>query len=239
MIRAGNPLQNKLRLQLALAGIRRWRPKAGGTRLPITPLVLRAIKKVLDAGATDYQNILLWAACCVGFFGFMRSGEFTLTSATAFNPTCHLSIQDVAIDSHSNPTLMQLHLKESKTDQFRQGAFIYLSRTGTDLCPVSALLAYLAIRGDVPGPLFIHQDRSPLTKHKLILMLRSTLQEAGIDATYYSGHSFRIGAATTAAACGISETIIMQMGRWRSSAYQAYIKIPTRDLATIAHKIAS
>ena len=235
----GNPLQDKLRLQLALAGIRRWKPKAGGTRLPITPLVLRAIKKVLDAASTDYQNILLWAACCVGFFGFMRSGEFTLTSTTAFNPTCHLSIQDVAIDSHSNPTLVQLHLKQSKTDQFRQGAFIYLSRTGTDLCPVSALLAYLAIRGDALGPLFIHQDKSPLTKHKLILMLRSTLQEAGIDATFYSGHSFRIGAATTAAACGISETVIMQMGRWRSSAYQAYIKIPPRDLATISHKIAS
>ena len=43
----------------------------------------------------------------------------------------------------------------------------------------------------------------------------------------------------TAAVSGISETIIMQMGRWRSSAYQAYIKVPTRDLATISHKIAS
>ena len=107
---AGNPLQDKLRLQLALAGIRRWKPKAGGTRLPMTPLVLRTIKKVFDATSTDYQNILLWGACCVGFFGFMRSGEFT-TSTTAFNPSCHLSIQDVAIDSHSNPTLVQLHLK--------------------------------------------------------------------------------------------------------------------------------
>ena len=68
---AGNPLQDKLRLQLALAGIRRWKPKGGGTRLPITPLVLRAIKKVLDATSTNYQNILLWAACCVGFFRFM------------------------------------------------------------------------------------------------------------------------------------------------------------------------
>ena len=27
-------------------------------------------------------------------------------------------------------------------------------------------------------------------------MLRSTLQEAGIDATYYSGHSFQIGVLT-------------------------------------------
>ena len=41
---AGNPLEDKLRLQLALAGICRWKPKAGGTRSPITPLVLRAIK---------------------------------------------------------------------------------------------------------------------------------------------------------------------------------------------------
>ena len=215
---AGNPLQDKLRLQLALAGIHRWNPKAGGTRLPITPLVLRAIKKVLDAASTDYQNILLWAACCVGFFRFMRLGEFTLTSrsTTAFNPTCmpSVSIQDVAINSHSNPT-----------PSIPPRSIIYLSRTGTDLCPVSALLAYFTICGDVPGPLFIHQDKSPLTKHKLILMLRSTLQEAGINATYYSGHSFRIRAAMKAAVCGISETIITQMGRWRSSAYQAYIKV--------------
>ena len=31
---AGNPLQDKLRLQLTLAGIRRWKPKAGGTYHP-------------------------------------------------------------------------------------------------------------------------------------------------------------------------------------------------------------
>ena len=185
---ASNPLQDKLMQTTTCIG--RHPQMAGGTHLPITPLVLRAIKKVLDAASTDYQNILLWAACCVRFFWFMRSGEFTLTSTTAFNPTCHLSVQDVAIDSHLNPTLVQLHLKQSKTDQFCQGAFIYLSRTGTDLCPFSALLAYLAIHGDAPGPLFIHQDKSPLTKHKLILMLHSTLQEAGIDATYYLGHSF-------------------------------------------------
>ena len=115
-------------------------PKAGGTHLPITPLMQRAIAKVLlDAAFTDYQNILLWAACCVGFF--MQSGEFILTSTTAFDPTCHLSIQDVAVDSHSNRTLVQLHLIQLKTDQFYQRTFIYPFRTCTDLCPVSALLA--------------------------------------------------------------------------------------------------
>ena len=65
-------------------------------------------------------------------------------------------------------------------------------------------------------------------------MFRSTLQDAGIDATYYSGHSFRIGTTTAAAACGISETIIMQQ-----FSISSLHKIPTRDLTTISHKIAS
>ena len=38
---------------------------------------------------------------------------------------------------------------------------------------------------------------------KLVKMVQSTLQLAWIDPSGYSGHSFRIGAATTAAAKGI------------------------------------
>ena len=75
-----------------------------------------------------------------------------------------MSFEDVAVDSHSSPSLVKIHLKTSKADQEQKGADVYVGKTGDILCPVSALLAYLAVRGALPGPLFQLQDRSPLTK---------------------------------------------------------------------------
>ena len=49
---------------------------------------------------------------------------------------------------------------------------------------------------------------------------------AGCQSKYYKGHSFRIGAATSAVAAGIPEAQIILMGRWSSDAYKKYIRIP-------------
>ena len=42
----------------------------------------------------------------------------------------------------------------------------------------------------------------------------------------YADHSFRAGAATTAAASGTEDPLIKTMGRWESSTYLLYIRIP-------------
>ena len=47
-----------------------------------------------------------------------------------------------------------LRLKASKTDPFRVGINVSVGRTDKALCPVSAVLAYMAVRGPGPGPLF-------------------------------------------------------------------------------------
>ena len=47
--------------------------------------------------------------------------------------------------------------------------------------------------------------------------VKAALARAGIDSSRYSGHSFRIGAATTAAQVGIGDATIKAMGRWSLS----------------------
>ena len=137
------------------------------------------------------------------------------------------------MDSHSSPSLIKLHLKTSNTDHERKVADVYVGKTGDILCPVSALLAYLAVRGALPGPLFQLQDGSPLTKDYFIQKFRAALTNIGFEASQYAGHSFRIGAATTAAEKGI-EDLIKAMGRWKSQAYLTYIKTAPDTLAKVS-----
>ena len=113
-----------------------------------------------------------------------------------------------------------------------------MGRTDNDLCPVAAVLAFMAIRGPGPGPLFRFSDGKPLTCSRLVAKLKESIQTAGVNCAPYSGHSFRSGAATTAARQGIGDATIKMLGRWKSSAYQLYIKTPREQLAVVSQALA-
>ena len=119
-------------------------------------------------------------------------------------------------------------------DKLGKGVDIYIGKTGDDICPVAAVLSFLAIRGMVPGPLFVCCDSTPCTKARFISKLRSALQAAGLVGPNFAGHSFRIGAATTPAERGIEDSTIKALGRWHSSAFLAYLRMPKEHLATIS-----
>ncbi len=71
-----------------------------------------------------------------------------------------------------------------------------------------------------------------MTRQRLVSAVREALERAGVEADMYAGHSFRIGAATTAASRGLEDSTIQTLGRWRSLAYLEYIRIPRRQLAS-------
>ena len=126
----GDPLVGKLRLELALKGVKRARPLTPDTRLPITPLILRRIKSVLVQAPEEYDNILLWAACCLCYFAFLRSGEITVQSHKSFDAVWHITPLDLAVDDVHNPSLLQIRLKASKTDQARKECLWWLVELG-------------------------------------------------------------------------------------------------------------
>ena len=202
-------------------------------RLPITPEILQMLFTSWSQAPQDkhYDAAMLWAACYTGFFVFLRSGEFTCQSHRVFRPTM-LSPQDVSVDSHQNPRVVSIHLCKTKADPFGAGVTIYLGRTDHVSCPVTALLGYLALRGQDPGPLFLFKDGSTLSKARLLSSIRTALAMHGLDTHQLMGHSFRIGAATAAARAGLEDSLIQSLGRWQSSAYLRYIRIPPQTLSS-------
>ena len=154
------------RLELVLKGIKKEKARDAppASRLPVKIEIMKSIKAVLESNAAHYDSVLLWAACCLAFFGFLRCGEFTVPSQAEYDPDTHLSLADIALDNKVNPGVIQVTIKQSKTDPFRQGVDLYLGRTGKDICPIRAIVPYLIKRGAQPGPLFVFTDGSYLTR---------------------------------------------------------------------------
>ena len=164
------------------------------------------------------------------FLWVLRSGEIVRTTETSFNPQSHLAFADVVVDSRSAPSTIQVRIKASKTDPFRQGVTLHIGAAEGALCPVAAVLTYMIARGGDPGPLFTWADGRFLTRDRFVAGVRAALTCAGYTAANYAGNSFRIGAATTASQRGIQDSLIQTLGWWQSSTYTCYIRTAPETL---------
>ena len=173
-------------------------------------------------------------------FGFLRAGELVVPSDSGFDPASHLAMGDVRVDSRSSPNYLVIRIKTSKTDPFRQGIDIYLQlgRTDDDLCPVTAILRYMACRGALAGPFFTFEDGRFLTRDRFVTAVRTALTAVGVESNRYAAHSFRIGAATTAARQGLQDSLIKTLGRRESTAYTLYIRTPRETLCAVARSLS-
>ena len=77
------------------------------------------------------------------------------------------------------------------------------------------------------------------TKGQFVSEIRSILNMAGLPQHHYAGHSFRIGAATSAALAGVGDSTIQPLGRWYSAAFLQYIRMPREQLASLSSVLAS
>ena len=238
------PFNGMPRLSQILRGIRisraadttiRTRPQCQ----PITPEILRRIRQTWENEGLSNDRIMLWAAFLLAFYCFLRSGEICVATGESFDENRDLTPQDIAIDNIINPQVLKVHIKYSKTDPFRVGSDIFIAKTDNDLCPVAAVLAWLVRRGNNPGPLFVFRAGVPLTRASFVQVLKEALVAANIEPEGFTGHSFRIGAATSAADRGMTADHIKQLGRWKSEAYQRYIRPSPQRLAGLASSISA
>ena len=95
---------------------------------------------------------------------------------------------------------------------------------------MAAVLAFMALRGPGPGPFFRFSDGKPLTRSRLVVKLKESIQAAGVNCTAYSGHSFRSGAATTAARQGIGNATIKMLAAGKAVRTSCTLRCPESNL---------
>lgn len=232
---------NMHRLQKVLTGIKCLAPSTKQDRFPTTTQILTAIDNYLfPALSTNIDHIMLWAAFTLAFFAFLRASEFTCNGP--FNPEVHLTSQDITFHpSMQSPSFMRVRIKQSKTEPFRQGCTLTIAKSTSPICSVMAMKDYI-LQAHPPAsrPLFtFSQSGSWLTRSSLTKELQFILHQCGFSSNNFYSHSFRIGAATSAATAGIPAWLIKVLGRWRSGCYELYIKTPQSTILAVPRLLVS
>ena len=130
-----------------------------------------------------------------------------------------LQRQDIFLE---NNTLF-IHIGRSKADQRGKGVHIVLGRCSiNNICPILATIAYLTFRGHHPSYFFVHSNGSLSTKYQFWKLTDKALQQSGVVVLRFGTHSFRIGAASTAATLGYGSEDIKRLGHWNSGCYRHY-----------------
>lgn len=204
-----------------LVGVGKARPTSD-VRLPITPGILHNL-----VGSTHlitqshYHSVMLKAMYLLAFHAFLRISELAVAKT------------DKHVLKFNNISLTKSHLTIS-FDSFKHHkgdpCSIAIPRTASQFCPAAHIESYLSLRGSRQGPLFLFPDHQPVPQSYVRSQLRASLHLARLQTATLTSHSFRIGAATEAVRRGFSDDEIRRMGRWSSSAFKNYIRLPCLNL---------
>ncbi|XP_041379259.1 uncharacterized protein LOC121391847 [Gigantopelta aegis] len=207
----------------------------GNTRLDVrSPITLPVLEKIVAAlshvCSSQFETELFATAFKLAFFAFLRVGE--ITSATQGDISNRaVGVHDVSLIfrlGEQLPYRVKLFIRKSKNDQRGNSYLLYLERfTNENICPVLGVYKYLKSRNKTGSPqLLTHYNGVSVTRYQFNTILKRTLQFINSKGQCYKSHSFRIGAATEAVARGVPEETIKLWGRWRSGAYNRYIRFP-------------
>jgi integrase len=197
-----------------LAGLRREIGVAPERKKPVLVPDLKRILSALPDGLLGKRDRAL---LLIGFTAALRRSE--------------LSGLDTGDIEHV-PEGLIIHIRRSKSDQEGEGRKVGIPR-GADsaTCPVEALERWMSAAGIDSGAVFRSMNRhgqvlqKRLSGEGVAIVVKRSVQKLGYDPALFAGHSLRSGLATSAAAAGTGERIIMnQTGHRSLTTLRRYIR---------------
>jgi hypothetical protein len=195
------------------------RPKRG-------PVTVNLMERVI--GKLNLLNPLDAAvAACLSttFYSVSRTGEFTLPSLNAFDPTMHVKPSDISHKKDRN-NLEVTVLSLPKTKCSATGEEVYWSAQRGVSDPRTNLENHLHVNQPPnDGPLFAYKHSKgvrPLTKRVFLDRINVVAMSLGED--NIKGHGIRIGATLEYLLRGVPFDVVKTLGRWGSEAFVLYLR---------------
>lgn len=203
---------------------------------PITPVLL---EKMFDglSDRSNFYNQRTICACLLSFAGFLRVSELL-----------NLRICDVDVfDSY-----LSIFIEKSKTDIYRDGNYVMISRTYNKLCPVRNFEVYLSFfPKPIDSDLYLFQNlcktnngfvfrsiNKPLSYTRMRELFIEAFSPYVKDICKYGLHSLRSGGATSAANAGVPDRLFKRHGRWRSeNAKDGYVKDSIENMLSVSRNL--
>ena len=215
-------------------------------RLPMTPKVLRLLKKkVKGSSFCKEEKLLIWAISTVAFAGALRIHELLARTEATFDPCFTLLGRDVELVmtkvDGSNVGILQLKIKSEKKDRVGVDCMIDIYESGGELCPVKAYKRWTRAASfqDPDLPAFCDQEGRPFTGRRINRVLGQLLgPNLNNGRDKFTSHSFRIGLATMLGQLGYDDEDLKAMGRWSSKAFELYLRLPRTKRLAMAKKLA-
>ena len=198
------------------------------SRIPITEQHMRYLIYYMNYYVfSSYEYALFRAIVTWAFAAGLRISEYTESPTVDHN--LHRSCVDMINLAGSPAYRITFRSYKCSPDEFPD--FVLIENPETRLCPVSAMYEYLDVRPSGYGPLFVRRNGAPVTRKDVGDFLEKACKFHGWNKTQVRPHSFRIGRATLWAQQGFTSEQIEHMGRWKSEAFQKYI----RPAAVVLH----
>jgi hypothetical protein len=137
---------------------------------------------------------------------------------------------------------ISVHVKSPKVDRIGAGDEIQVFELGNFMCPVAAFEKYRQeskVKEEPKVPVFRLESGQCMTGAKVnewMAVLIGDIEKL-VPGGVITSHSFRSGVPSEMAREGRDEEAIQAVGRWKSDAYKAYVKLPLARRAEMARSV--
>lgn len=206
---------------------------------PVTPEIIHALFDKFGTACASLSDLRLLSLCVLGYTGFLRFDELVGLKR------CDFEFEN----SH-----MKVFVERSKTDVYREGAWVLIARTGKATCPVALVIRYFSLANLDPvsdefifraltflkscGKYKLRNAASPLSYTRAREIVLNAFEGIGLKRSDYGLHSLRAGGASAAANSNINDRLFKRHGRWKSEkAKDGYIKDNVDSLLSVSKSL--